>query len=302
MSLEQTFSIIQNPYLKYPDFSEDTHYFVKIDHFLELKKNIEKNELEGKKLLSLSDSTKKTIALVDGSFFPFMFQNLPNIFLFFSRIKNREFNFYFYVFNNNKDWKKINIFFRKYLSDLNINFKSLNEEDFDVIEINNFLVLQNDFNPIKAKTINSKTKKYLKEPKVIPYRKVFVARNKRVDQRIDSDKEIKNFFVSAGFEVIYPEQFKTFIDQINYFSECKVIAGISGSALANCIFMKPGGTVIELTSFFEPLADSYPKEFHHYYRMIASSMGHLYFAVSNLSAKYVNIINNKKALEIIKML
>jgi capsular polysaccharide biosynthesis protein len=99
---------------------------------------------------------------------------------------------------------------------------------------------------------------------------------------------------------VYPESFETFSEQIKYFSECKVLAGISGSALSNCIFMKPGGTVIELLSVFDSEKDMI--EIHHFYRIMATAMRHLYFSVSNLSGKSDDFINNKKYLDIIKML
>jgi hypothetical protein len=66
--------------------------------------------------------------------------------------------------------------------------------------------------------------------------------------------------------------------------------------------MKPGGTVIELVSIFTTGSANYPIEIHHYYRIMANAMGHVYFSVSNLSGKAIDFENNKKALDIIKML
>jgi hypothetical protein len=60
--------------------------------------------------------------------------------------------------------------------------------------------------------------------------------------------------------------------------------------------------MIELSSPLKPDPNNYPFEYHHYYRMMANAMEHLYFSISNLSEKEIDFIKNKKALAMIKML
>jgi hypothetical protein len=59
---------------------------------------------------------------------------------------------------------------------------------------------------------------------------------------------------------------------------------------------------LELSSIFRPNGDGYPVEIHHYYKIMANAMKHLYFSVSNLSAKADDFAGNQKCLDIIKML
>ena len=281
----------------------ETSYFMKVNDDwsrLELQKN---PNLKDKNILNLVGKDNKVLVHLDGDFFPFLFHDIPGILYFYSKIKYRNFKIYIYTMKEDSpNYPNLKNFLIKYLTDINVKFEFLNKKNFDGIRINNFVNIESWFDPFSARLINSKTRKYLKTYTTTPFRKVFVARDKFLPQRIDSDERIKKFFIESGFEVIYPEQFKSFIDQINYFSECKVIAGISGSALSNCIFMKPGGIMIELSSFFKPDPNNHPFEYHHYYRMMANAMEHLYFSISILLEKEIDFINNKKALSIIKML
>jgi hypothetical protein len=258
-------------------------------------------------VLDLTDKKEKALTIIDTTFFSFWFQNLSAISLFYSRIKNRKAKLYIHTMRTVAErdiveWEKTKSFFIKYLLDMEVEFEFLNKENFDAIKINLFYLIPGTFSISSVKALSSKTKKYFLSTNKAPFRKVFVARQKNLDQRIDNDQMVQDFFVNAGFEVVYPENFKTFIDQINYFSECVVIAGISGSALANSVFMKPGGTVIELMSIFRIGSNDCSIEIHHYYRIIANATGHVYFSISNLSGKAIDFKNNKKALDIIKML
>jgi hypothetical protein len=284
-------------------FNQETSYFVKMNDGYDRLEPQKKFTLENKNILNLVNKENKLLVNLDGDFFPFLFQDIPGILYFYSRIKYRNFKIYIYTIKEDcSNYDNLKNFLAKYLTDINVKFEFLNKKNFDAIKINNFVNIFSAFDPFSAKLLNSKTRKYLKSYTPTPFRKVFVARDKDLEQRIDSDERVKSFFVDAGFEVIYPEQFDNFIDQINYFSECKVIAGISGSGLSNCVFMRPGGTMIELSSLFKPDPTQYPFEYHHYYRMMANAMEHLYFSVSNLLGKEIDFINNKKALDIIKML
>jgi hypothetical protein len=289
------------------------HQFIQNEEYLEKSKQPDRPRLvsnipnlEPDRVLSLLGNEKKAITYIDPVFFPFLFQNLTEIVMFYSRIKNRGTKLYIYTLKDfpgveeEKHWKSLKDFFVHYLADIGVEFEFLDTNSFDAIKINNFFIIPQGFSLIGVKMLSSRIKKYLQRSNVEPFRKIFVARKDYLAQRIDDQKEVQEFFIDQGFEIVYPESFETFIDQINYFSECKVIAGISGSALSNCIFMKPGGTVIELLSVFKGEEDI--AEIHHFYRIMANAMRHLYFSVSNLSGKAEDFENNKKALKTIEML
>jgi hypothetical protein len=310
MNNESVITQIKEVMSNIPELKDSIFYFQKnqaTDDICDLRPVENSLNMDGKTVLDLTEKKEKVLVTIDTTFFPFWFQNLSCISFFYSRIKHRSAKLYIHTVRTAKEedsaeWEKTKSFFIKYLSDIGVEFEFLDKDKFDFIKINHFYFIPGNFSILPLRALNSKIKKYLLNYDKIPFRKVFLARKKHLVQRIDSDKAVQDFFVNAGFEVVYPEDFETFIDQINYFSECSIIAGVSGSALANSIFMKPGGTVIELSSIFKTGQTIYPTEIHHYYRIMANAMGHLYFSVSNLSGKAIDFTNNKKALDIIKML
>jgi hypothetical protein len=305
---EEPITQIRNMVVKNFYFNKSFSYFKKMEELLDLELVQDISSIDPKKVLDLTSNNKKAIVKIDTMFFSFLFQNLSCISLFYSRIKNRKVKLYIYEIRKidkkeQAEWAKLKDFFIEYLLSLEVEFEFLEKDKFEAIKINNFYQLEEAFSPIGVRSLGYRVNNHFTKSDLPPFRKAFVARQKHLVQRIDDDKTLQDFFVAAGFEVIYPENFKTFTDQINYFSECRVIAGISGSGLANNVFMKPGGSVIELLSIFDvPTNEEYPIEIHSFYRIMASVMGHLYFSVSNLSGKTLAFEKNKKALDIIKVL
>jgi hypothetical protein len=308
MGEEYPITQVRNIVVKDFYLNESVFYFKKMEELLDLRQIQDDDALSHGRVLDLTGTSEKAIVKIDTIFFPFLFQNLSSISLFYSRIKNRKVKLYIYEIReleekDRAEWAKLKDFFIKFLLSLKVEFEFLEKDKFEVIKINNFYEIQGAFSPIGIRSLSFRVNNHFTKSNLPPFRKAFVARRKNLVQRIDNDKSIQDFFVSAGFEIIYPENFKTFTDQINYFSECRVIAGISGSGLANNIFMRPGGSVIELLSIFGISSDEkYPIEIHNFYRIMANVMGHLYFSVSNLSGKASNFEENKKALDIIKAL
>ena len=285
---------------------EKTLYFLRDDNGsinLEKSSEIPSSSFDKNKILDLTGNEKKVVSQINHHIFGFLFQEIPEALLFYSRISNRKIKIYINIVNpiTSSD-SSLSEFFIKYLKDLNIDIEIISDKDFKELKINNFYVLKGHLHPFYIKFIYSKIKKYIKNIKKEPFRKVFISRKKIFQQRVDSNKKLEDFFVASGFEVVYAEDFNDFFKQINYFSECKVIAGISGSGLSNCIFMKPGGTVIELSSLFDINDDGTNVEIHHFYKILAAAKDHLYFSIPNLLGKSEKIINNKKALDILELL
>jgi hypothetical protein len=301
---KEKFTEIKKSSIKDFTFIQETIYFEKDGTFVDPQNLVKINELSENGILDLTGRDGKAMVFINCSFFTFIFQSLPTIMFYYSRIINRGTKLYIQELpkTETKDWKGAKDFLIKYLTDIEVEFEFLNKKTLNSIKINNCWILHNDFSPLGIRILNSKTKKYLVSSNIKPFRKIFVARDKSLTQRVDDDSRIQKFFVDAGFEIVYPEQFNSFIDQINYFSECKVLSGISGSALSNSVFMKPGGTVIELLSIFEPNGADCPVEIHHYYKIMANVMRHLYLSISNLSGESEDFVNNKNALDVIKML
>lgn len=81
-----------------------------------------------------------------------------------------------------------------------------------------------------------------------PQKMVYVSRSKAGVNKIDKEIKLENFFKEKGFEILSREFFdkNTLIDDIKYFRDVKILAGLSGAGLTNAIFMQPGNMVIEI--------------------------------------------------------
>jgi capsular polysaccharide biosynthesis protein len=174
---------------------------------------------------------------------------------------------------------------------------------------------RNNQNPAKA--LHDYTRIYVDE-ETDPYRVVYLSRlkvggkraieNKVIkkglkfysDLRIDNEAELEKYFEKRGVEIIYPENFKTFKDQVRFFNEVKTVISLSGSGLTNAVFMKPGTTMIEiitpLTALVANSIDSKKKfdgeeAIHHYYSVIAYDKNQKYLGVPNQNQSAQEVIN-----------
>lgn len=90
-------------------------------------------------------------------------------------------------------------------------------------------------------------------------KRYFISRKKLNTVRLKNEAEIRDLFLSYGFEVLYPEKL-SFAEQVEKFSEAECIAGSTGAAFANIIFCQPGTKILCII----------PKEFEfHMYSTIA---------------------------------
>lgn len=94
------------------------------------------------------------------------------------------------------------------------------------------------------RTISSRIDGGSKQPE-----RVYLSRRKisfkQLTRVIANEVLVEKLFRLAGFDVIYPEEIP-FNDQLALYSNARVIAGPSGSALHNSLFMRPGRLLIEL--------------------------------------------------------
>lgn len=232
-------------------------------------------------------------------------------------------------------------FFFDALQDQGIRHKLVDINKFDIVYINNYVVAESAYrSSLSGTLIYEFFKKYIDDPKVEPHRSVYVTRSKvkkdieslpkeaarlsfNTDDRVDSEEELGNTFSELGFEVVAPEDFKDFHEQLNYFYSVKTIASLTSSGLSNALFMQPGGTVIEISTplvVISPMLSSektvvemddpdgvdntIAQELHMFYKLIAYLKGHAYLSLNNAgrSAESIkkSIYNNKKVLEFIK--
>jgi len=81
-------------------------------------------------------------------------------------------------------------------------------------------------------------------PKTV-YDKIYVSRAKLKARKTFGEKKVQKIFERNGFKIIYPETLPL-IEQIALVKNCKILAGCAGTALHLALFMKEGGTVIQI--------------------------------------------------------
>ena len=210
-------------------------------------------------------------------------------------------------------------FLLKLLDDLNIKYEVLDTSDANNIYVNDFYILsRQEISHEDVEYFYNVLQKYIKNKDVKPFRKAYIARkyiHERVfpmmkpglpfsdDNRILNEKELEEYLSSCGFEIVYPEDFETFIDQINYFNEVHTVISLTSSGITNSIFMKPGGTLIELvTPLVMALGDPFGKEqihghesIHHIYHAMTYNKRHNYVGIPNFD-RDVSTIKNTVSL------
>ncbi len=237
------------------------------------------------------------------------------------------------------DWSFIG-FFIDALQDQGIPCKLVDISQFDIIYINDFCVAESAFrSSLSGSLIFDFFKKYITNPEEKPYRSVYLSRRKvsneprdlattaaklsyNSEKRVDDEEYLEQVFRNLGFEVIYPEDFLGFHEQLNFFHSVKTLASLTSSGLTNGLFMQDGGTIIEVSTPLVvispillgsvPVWEEKPKngenyfmaqELHMFYKIISYLKNHTYLSINNpnRNAKEIEqeILNNDKLLRFI---
>lgn len=77
------------------------------------------------------------------------------------------------------------------------------------------------------------------------YDKVYVSRSAMNERKTFGEEFVQEIFKNNGYKIIWPEQLPL-TAQIGIIKNCKCLAGCAGTALHLALFMKPGGTVIQI--------------------------------------------------------
>lgn len=193
--------------------------------------------------------------------------------------------------------------------------------------INNFYIKTERWtDPGTPNKILKYAESHIKNKDIIPFRKVYVSRRiadeKKMKSygknlsdkltrssyaRIDDEKKLEDFFQKNGFEVVFPENFESFDDQLNYFYETKIAIGLTGGGLTNLMFMQNNGIVVELiTTLITNRNDRQAKVLrleegqHHFYHSIAFQKNHEYVGVINKNTIADEIIDKFQKLPHLK--
>lgn len=203
-------------------------------------------------------------------------------------------------------------------------------QPFHLLRLNNYFSLTFFYPTIDTlKLTRGMIEKYEPSGNEQPYRKVILSRAKvpyksdsafaltdeeesriepafRTHLRVDDEVALEDFFREHSFEVVYPEEFETFKDQVAYMRTVKLLISLSGSGLTNQLFMKPRQTVVELSNpliNYDPNSESHLKEFHNQYLTIAQACDHTYISaphqrsVEEIKSKFESSEVLKKLLD-----
>jgi hypothetical protein len=152
-----------------------------------------------------------------------------------------------FVLVNNKDVNPVPNYMFELLELLGVkrdNIMILNE----TTQFKNVYVPDQGFN-IPVYSSQEFGKIYDKIAKNVPdtevYDKIYVSRAALQSRRTFGENVVQKIFEKNGFKIIYPEKLPL-TEQISLVKNCKVLAGCAGTALHLALFMKPGGTVIQI--------------------------------------------------------
>lgn len=334
--IAHVFSKLEQPSnLQYFDgiYSIDTSMFIDGMRFFAFNdKNIKRGFVssDNLKTLSLIDGKNKILTSVTSSVYHFLCEDVHHILL-AATGEYKELEIIINISNIRDkiaDLTKMNLFnvFFKTLTDKGVKFRLVDFDEFDVINVDNFFVMQAGFSSLdRFNMLHDYFSIHLDYPDENPFRKVYVSRrkvgspNKTVYRdefgnfndisldRVDDEEQLENIFKSFGFEIVYPEDFSDFIEQLNFFNSVKTIASLTSAGLSNMSFMQPGGNVVEIITPLtaRPLNGAgepgfMNREFHNYYKNMAVTKNHFYVGIPNLYCKVEDIktfIKSNKNLE-----
>lgn len=267
---------------------------------------------------------KKVIKTISGSFYHAFADDFAEI-IFVSNIYPKvEFIFDISEIQGSLDSPSYEFFayFLECLDKKKIKYTLVDLKKFDVLYINNFYHLVIPFESgARLDLLADFFKDFVTDKNQKPYKKVYVSRARLAhrqpnenaknfyysdDNRIDDHTEIEKIFLDMGFEIICPEDFSSFQEQLDYFYSVKTLASLTSSGIANALFMQPGGNLVELVTplltvspvidekYFrinEIDVDSYDQhpevvhEIHMFYHSLAFFKEHTYIGIPNSSRK-----------------
>ena len=200
----------------------------------------------------------------------------------------------------------------------NINYElvSANHSNQEFIKLDNFYHFKHS--AVRSSTIDAfmqvLDEMYPDRHKVKPFRNVYLSRKKtfipglnslptdelknNIDKyyiRVDNETKLEDFLTQNGFEILCPEDFATFEEQITFMSSVKNLLSVSSSGLNNMLFMQPEQTVIELHTTM-PLANPFnPEEtLHDHYHALGYYKKLIYIALPLVSKSADWIIDKIK--------
>lgn len=102
--------------------------------------------------------------------------------------------------------------------------------------------------------------------------KLYISRKLAGRRTLSNEDAVVEVFKKFNYTILYAEEL-SFTNQVELFSEARVVASLHGAGLTNMMWMPPGGTVLELHREIKKTSD------HHsfVYFTLAAALSHRYF-------------------------
>jgi hypothetical protein len=135
-------------------------------------------------------------------------------------------------------------------------------------------------------------------------KKIYLSRRKVTYSfldRIDDEEGLEEYVKTLGFEVVYPEDFDSYHEQLDKISEAKVLMSLTSSGLSASLVLAPETWVVELSSFMHvksgdpALENGYDirySSFHDHYRVMSTVRNGLYLSISNREARLDKVVQH----------
>lgn len=269
---------------------------------VELASNIDES------FISIEDTSYKIVLHLNHRFYHLIFENLALVVSLWK--ENKDLRFIILVNQvSNESWLPHVVFFFKVLNILKIKHQTVPFLPGIKLAMYNFGYYSNDeLNELSIKILLEELEKIIPNKNEEKIEKVYLSRKYvpypphnfmfggdehdieklsiKDDHRIKNEELLEEYLSSIGFQIVYPEDFMDFEEQIHFMRRVKVLCSVTSAGLCNMIFMDPGETVVELST---PL-------------LVQGDIGiHLhYYGISRTKRlNYISIPNDREAKELI---
>jgi hypothetical protein len=130
----------------------------------------------------------------------------------------------------------------------------------------------------------------------------------RFSDRLDDELALESYLKTLGFEILIPEDFENYQDQLDKISEAKILMSVTSASLHAGMVLQPGSTIVELCTIMD-IPNGSDVEFmirhgffHEHYRSMAMIQKYPYIAIPNISRKTQDIIDYIESNPAIKKL
>ena len=157
----------------------------------------------------------------------------------------------------------IKMFFN-FLNDKKVDYQPIDFRKINKMNINDFYFKNHESESPEINNPSPKlyemSQNYVKDKSIPATKKIFLSRKNfqsrdlskltkgrlpyENDNRLDDEPKLQEYLKTLGFEIVIPEEFKTFQDQINCMYQAKMIMSTTSSGFTNACFMRPGSTMV----------------------------------------------------------